>query len=233
MKTKRLFWGLFFVLAAVFIIFSKLGYFVSVSPISFVFTIFLAAILVDSIINVRFPGIFFSMAFLAIIYAKPLGIQSIVPGGVLGAALLLSIGFSLIFHNFRHHHHCHDWKGETEFTYVEDEQDGNCVNYKSNFASAIKYVNSDSFSKAYLKNSFGSLKVYFDNAIIEGEKAVIYVNSSFGEMELYLPRDWKVVNNVNASFGDAKIKNRASGEDTKVVEIVGEVSFGDLKIYFD
>jgi predicted membrane protein len=193
----------------------------------------LAAILIDSLINIRFPGIFFSLAFLAIIYAKPLGIQAVVPGGVLGAALLLSIGFSLIFRNRKHHYHAHKWDGETEFTYIEDEQDGSCINYKSSFAGAIKYVNSDSFTRANLKNSFGSLKVYFDNAIIDGDKAVIYVNDSFGEIELYFPRDWKVINNVNTSFADAKMKNRASGADTKTVEIVGDVSFGDLKIYFD
>ena len=60
------------------------------------------------------------------------------------------------------------------------------------FGTTNKYVNSDSFKRAKIKNKFASCNVYFDNAFIAGKSADIYVNNSFGETTLHFPSDWKL-----------------------------------------
>ena len=39
-----------------------------------------------------------------------------------------------------------------------------------------------------------SLSVYFDNAIIQSGSAKIKVDNSFGETNLYIPKEWKTEN---------------------------------------
>lgn len=60
-------------------------------------TVVFAATLITSLINRSLGGTIFSIAFLLIIYAKPLHIESIVPWTVLLAAFLVWGGLRLIF----------------------------------------------------------------------------------------------------------------------------------------
>jgi len=98
MKRERVFWGLVLILGGVFLIISKLGYFPDINVFSLLLTILLAVIILKSLIRVNFPGILFPIAFISIIYDDQLGITSITPWTVLVAALLGSIGLSMIFH---------------------------------------------------------------------------------------------------------------------------------------
>ncbi len=97
MKKEKIFWGLFFIFGAAFIIFGRLGYLREVSVFSLMLTIFFAAMLIKSLMHLEYTGILFSIAFLCIIYAGPLGITAVTPWPVLGAALLGSIGCHLLF----------------------------------------------------------------------------------------------------------------------------------------
>ncbi|GLB29840.1 hypothetical protein LAD12857_17630 [Lacrimispora amygdalina] len=106
-----------------------------------------------------------------------LGITEITPWPVLGAALFESIGLSIIFHD-HHYHHGH-YKNEEHFTEIIDQDDGKSFHFETTFGSSIKYVNSDDFSQANLNCSFGAMKIYFDNAVIQNENAVIRLDVSF------------------------------------------------------
>ena len=79
----------------------QLGYLPAVGVFSLLFTVVCIAVIVASIPHVHFGGILFPLAFIAIIYDKPLGITAITPWTVLLAALLLTIGLHLIFGRFR------------------------------------------------------------------------------------------------------------------------------------
>ena len=80
-NSGKILWGLFFILAAVYVVVSKLWIMPEISVFS----------------NVNFWEILFSIAFICIIYDDWLGITALTPWTVLGAALLGSIGLSLIF----------------------------------------------------------------------------------------------------------------------------------------
>lgn len=79
-------------MAGAYLVVSQLGYLPAVGVFSLLFTVVCIAVIVASIPHVHFGGILFPLAFIAIIYDKPLGITAITPWTVLLAALLLTIG---------------------------------------------------------------------------------------------------------------------------------------------
>ena len=95
-KSGKIFWGIFFLLAAVYVIVSQLGILPKVSVFTVIFTVFCIWLLVNGIRNISFWQILFSIAIVCILYAEPLGITALTPWPVLGAAALGSIGLSMI-----------------------------------------------------------------------------------------------------------------------------------------
>jgi hypothetical protein len=174
---KKIFWGLFFIVAAAFIIINQLGYFTNIGLFSLILTIFVTAIFISSVYHVNFFGILFSIAVILIIYNEPLHLEAITPWPVLITAFLGSIGLSIIFgkaHIYTKHVCC----GE-HYDQVVNDPDADTVDFAVNFGSSIKYINSENFKKANLISSFGALKVYFDNAKIVGDEANINLDVSF------------------------------------------------------
>ena len=97
MKSSKVFWGIFFILAAVYVVISKFGILPDIGVFSIILTVFFLWLFVEGIRNVNFWEILFSVAFICIIYDEPLEITALTPWTVLGAAFLGSIGLSLIF----------------------------------------------------------------------------------------------------------------------------------------
>lgn len=229
MKKEKIFWGLFFILAGIFLIVSRLGYFTEINIFSLVLTIFMVACMIKSVRHLNFAGILFPAAFLCIIYDEVLGITQITPWPVLGAALFASIGLSIIFHNRYHLGH---FKHEEHFTEVIDQDDGKSFHFETTFGSSIKYVNSDDFSQANLSCSFGAMKIYFDNAIIQNDNAVIRLDVSFAGVELYIPKAWNVINKVDSTFGAVDEKNRNQSTGVPCVTLTGSASFSGVTIIY-
>lgn len=227
MKKKRIFWGLFFILGAVVVIVSKLGFFGDIGLWTIFLTVFLVATLIQSVSYRSYSGICFSIAILCILYAKPLGITAITPWPVLGAALLGSIGCALLFRPWRHYkcyHQNEDFATET----VE----GDCINLNTSFGGSVKYINSGDLKKACLSCSFASMKVYFDHAVIQGDEAFVELNASFCGVELFVPREWRVESQASMSFGGIEEKNRNASTGTPVLHLTGHCSFGGVTIIY-
>jgi len=245
MKKKDIFWGLIFVFAAIFIIVDRLGYFPQIGIFKVVATIILISIMLKSLIHVRFSGILFPIALLCIIYADQWNITALTPGPVLVTALLASIGLSMIFkkddywrhyehwnrHSWRHDQRCHNDDGK-QFDKVINEPDGNVINCTANFGSSMKYINTDNFEKANIKCSCGSMKVYFDKAVISSGHAEIYLDISLSGVELYIPKTWNVVYDVSTTMGGIDEKNSKIASDSPVVTIRGSISLSGVEIIY-
>lgn len=235
MKKERVFWGILFILAGVFLVVSKLGFFPDVNAFSLILTFFLVVIIGKSIVHLNFVGILFPIAFICILYDNQLGITSITPWTVLMAALFGSIGLSMIFHKhvkFMHHKYYHKYNNEDyKFEKIDVEDDGNVV-FKNSFGSSIKYINTNKFENADLECSFAALKVYFDNATMSKENAVVRINASFSGIELYVPKSWRVDIKTNAFLGDVSEKNRNGQVITNTLTLVGDISFGGVEIIY-
>ena len=225
---SKIFWGLFFIVGAIFIIINQLGYYSNLKLLPLVLTIFIVAIFIKSIIHINFFGILFSIATIIIIYNNELGLESITPWPVLITALLGSIGLSIIFGS----HKFINYNTDEHFDKVVNDKDNDVIEFQVSFGSAIKYVNSEDFKSANLKSSFGALKVYFDNSKIKDEEATINLDVSFSGVELYLPKEWKIINKVNSSLGSLEEKNRHSNTTNKTIILTGNVHLGGVEIIY-
>lgn len=227
---KKIFWGLIFILVAVYLIVSRIYELPQIGIWSIILTIAFVALVIKGIGERNFYEILFGIAFLCCIYDKWLGIEKLTPWPVLGAALFGSIGLSMIFRKKR------TWnvegsRGEFRST-SSNENDGEHIFCENNFGSSIKYINSDNFCSARLNNDFGTLTVYFDNAIIQSGTAYVEVSCDCGTTNLYIPKQWKVVNDLARSFGTISEHGRCEGSSNNTLYLRGEVDFGSINIYY-
>lgn len=112
MKKKNIAWGLFFIfLAAVYLVISSTGMELGVGLPGIFMTVLFVWLFVEGIKDVNFYSIVFAIAFICILYRKPLGLEKfgLTSWTILGAALLLSIGLSMIFKDVRRK----NWKTKT------------------------------------------------------------------------------------------------------------------------
>ena len=106
---------------------------------------------------------------------------------------------------------------------------------ENSFGASIKYINSQNFRSAHLENSFGEMKVYYDNAFTTEKQVYTKIDVAFGNMVLYVPKTWQVINNIDCSFGAVNIKNQKRYTplpDAPVLVITGSVAFGGAEIIY-
>lgn len=231
----KILWGLFFILAGCYLIAGKIWDLPDISAIGVVITVFCIWVFVKGILRLNFYEILFPIAVVCIVYDDLLGITELTPWPVLGAALLGSIGLSMIFKSNKKSHFCvcGDGKDPYNGNFSDVEQcSGERVRCENNFGSQIKYINSENFCSATLENNFGSLNVYFDNAIIQGGQASVSVENNFGETVLYIPKQWKVENNISRAFGSVSEVGRYEGSSESVLYLQGECNFGSVEIHY-
>ena len=228
MKIRKWIYGLFFIGAAALVVLNQLGHFEGLKFSSLILTILLIPVLIESLIHLNFFGVFFSIALGGIVYAAPLGIESLTPWPILIAALLLSIGFSLIFKkkpDFKNFFGC-----VSETTEVLEGAD---VSGTVAFSESTKYLDSDCIEKGVFKCSFGSLKIFFENSTLHENGATINVECSFGSIQLYVPKAWQIHNKATSAFGAVEEKGVTSSvKEGPVVTLTGAISFGAVEIYY-
>ena len=191
--------------------------------------IIIAPIMIESLVYLNFTGVFIPAALLGIVFAKPLGIEAITPWPILAAAVLLSIGFSVMFHKrYKGCERPHYQKNETFENVYDDEM--TCT---VKFGSSSKFIQSENFEKAYLNCSFGSIKAYFDNAKLSPDGAQLYINAECSGVELYIPKRWKISNSVSAFLGGVEEKSKNTPDpDSPVLNITGNIRLSGIVIYY-
>ena len=229
MKFKKVFWGLFFILAAGVFMANSLELFgTHISFMKLLLTIGLSAIVIGSFMSFSFFGIIMPLAGIAVVFGTELGITNITPWPLLITAFLISVGLEIIFSSNRIKFGVHI-NDKEEIIDIEDEDN---VSHTVSFGSAVKYVNTNNLKTCNLEASFGSLVVYFDNAKVSPDGAVIKLDVSFAGAELYIPKEWNVVIESSAVFGGIdERKNKTPKEGPKVV-IKGNVSFAGVEIIY-
>jgi hypothetical protein len=122
----------------------------------------------------------------------------------------------------------------TSFAHGADGLDGNFVRAEASFSNTIKYINSEDLKRAELECSFASMDVYFDNARIAGGNAAIVVDVSFGALNLYVPKEWRISVSVGGGFANTEEKNIPGPNVIRTADVIilGDVSFGGLTITY-
>lgn len=237
-KISHAIWGVMLIAAAAFIILSKTGYVDDVGAVKIVFTVIFAGVAISNLINIEFFGTFLPIGIIFYMYKDRMGMENVSGWIILLIVILVSIGFSMIFNTFKKKRNCYFGNNQTYYTNhdnVEQEvidgiEEGD-LNIESKFASSIKYIKKSNFTYARIKNSFGSCDVHFEGSSIVNGQAGIDIDNSFGEMKLFIPREWRIKNQTTAAAGAVEEVNPAvAGEDAPILVINGGTHFGAVKI---
>lgn len=240
MKSRNWFWGLFFLLAAVFVIACQTGSFGQINALSLVATVLLAALGINSAVHRDFFGIFIPLALLYLIYQKPLGLMPISFWILVVAAVFAATGFSILFHGRWHGNggrgpgNCCGPHGRWEEDSGTENLEGDAPHAKVSFGSSSKYLHADCLKKAQFSVSFGEMDVFFDQARPAPEGAEVLLDCNCGKLKLYIPRGWEVVDHVQASLGTVEIDSRMSPLDAPapLLTLSGNVSLGNVEVRF-
>lgn len=234
-KHRNLLWGLLLIFLAVYLVTGKLGIIKSVgllagaSLFDIILGILFLVLVINGIARLSYEQIFFSLAFLGIIFDKQLHIEEITPWTILLAALLVSIAMNMIFPKSKRNYK------ETKHTFFTSHGnlEGEKLFFKNAFGESTKYIKSDNFLYGDFSTSFGELNIYLTDAIIQENSATIDISVKFGQMTLFIPKYWRVDCRVSKTFGDIDIRKNL-GEDlsAKILILQGDVSFGELEIIY-
>ena len=244
-KLKKVFWGILFLLGALALLLGQLGYLEGLGFWSVFFSIVLLGILIEGMLTVSFGEILFSLAGLIIVNDELLHLEAITPWTVLGVALLGTIGLNIIFPKrkkwkvYKGSHWNKVWHGGKNRgaigCHVEEDNgeilSGEDIHYEVSFGDAIKYISGQGISRVFLECSFGNLEVYFNDAVLKDNRADVAVDCSFGSIELYVPSGWKVITNIDNSFGGAEESGYGDPDGENVLYVKGDVSFGHMVIH--
>ena len=236
---KNLFFGFFLICIAAVMILDKLDLLGGFNWFTGAVAIFCGYFLLRGIFKVEFFNIALSAAVLIILFDKQLHLEAITPWPVLGAALLVGIGLSMIFK--KKHHINVTVNGETFEKEIHkdmfsdtviDQDDSEEIHYETTFSSSIKYVNSENFKKANLECNFGSMQVFFDNAHIQGDHATVIAECNFGKMELIFPKEWNVIVDMDAPLAGVSEQKKNYAADGPTVHLRGDSAFGKVEIRY-
>lgn len=231
----KIFWGLLIIGVAAVLLLNGLGIDMGTQDlplVRIVGSILLLAIAVSSLTKFKFVLFFVPLALIAYLWR----FDYMIPNNfklwpVLGAAVLLGIGMSVIFHRRSHIHvsiNAEDGAGRTEETLNENE----AVDIDASWGDHIKYIHADNLKRAQIKTSFASTKIFFDQCKVSPEGLEINVNASFCELVLNVPRDWMINNHISTFAGDIKSMQPSRADNGIKVNLTGSINFAELRINY-
>ena len=242
---KYVLFGLFFIIVGASIICKAAGVIPELNDIAMLrilLALMVVPVFVEGIVHVIFSCIYFPVAIWLIIFDKQLGIEALTPWPVLGAALFLSLGCSLLVpRNVKWIKK--QWNGSDPLmdryeggeNWTDENMADGMSDLKMNtrFAGSSKYINSEDFRNCEISCSFGGTKVYFDKAVIQGNSATIKLNAEFSGVELYIPKEWTVKNLLRCKMGGVEEKGeRTAAKSGKFVVLTGDTSFSGVTVIY-
>lgn len=245
-KLNRSLLGIGFIAAAVFLVMDQLHLFpFTLGFWSIFWTVIFGAALITAIVNRRIYSSIFSAAFLLIIYAKPLHIQALAPWTILLAAILLSLGIRLLYKksfsptivvngqkvdvNWSDLKHGRLFKGRKNI--MDDTSfgvDSDNVVISSSMSDVSRYVHSQNLRTITIDSSMSDINVYLDDAKAAGDEVIVNFNLSMGDVNLYIPKNWQVDNQLAGSLGDVEA-DYVAGDGPRLV-LKGRASMSDITI---
>lgn len=238
MKNKKsVIWGLLLILLAAYVVVNRLGLLIDIPVVSILLSLVFLYFIINGIIKRNFFEIFLPAALIGCLFDTEIAqltgteFDKLTPWTLLFVAVLLSIGFDMIFKNNKIHHN--NYRNVQGNSYTENSTEGYVV-IKSSFDGATRFVNSPDFERADISTMFGQNIVYFNDAIMKKGSAVIYIDNKFAQTVIYIPNTWRANIIRDCSFGDIETFGSGNNDmDAPYVQINATAAFGNIEIHFE
>ncbi len=235
MKTGRIFWGVGFILLALIFILDAVGIMTPlVSAIGEVsLPLALAGLLfvsyaVSRLIAGKVSEIFIPLAVVFIIFEKNIAFlcgredpDLINNWLILGCAVLLSIGFGILFPNTGDHR---------IFNAKVNVNRSSGSHLTSNLSSKAVYIDASDFQWEMAKNELGALTVNFSNADLYQGGGELCVRNDLGFVQINVPSSWQFTYNIENNLGSITAAKQSSSSTGPLLIIKGENNMGKISI---
>lgn len=229
MKTWKIFWGLGFVLAALFILLDALGVITpfldvvgGITAFQVIIGLFLIAFIITRLIKLKISHVFIPLALLFMTFednvAFVLGLEddNIIGNWVLFlCALLLSIGVGILTPK-------RSGFGRTR------TKDGH-VKKTNSIGASTRYIDCSDFVEEYISNNLGETVIHFENEASLTSGAILAVDNRLGEVVIYVSSQWNVKLNITSKLGDV-VQNGTGNPDGPTLIINGTNELGEIVI---
>lgn len=221
---RNVFWGVILIAAAFLIVLDALNLVGDIPYVRIAIGIFSAARLITEIVKRHVSGIFFPLSFLFIAFepyiAQCFELEPNIISNwiVLFAALLLTLGFALIFKEIKYDKYAKSHKITSQ--------------YNNHFSEGVIFIDCVNFEHTYIKNSFGETDIYFQNTDDYRGNATLTLKNSFGETRIHVPEKWNIRNNVTSRLGEFRY-NRTTVQGEHTLNLNGKNAFGDIYIIIE
>ncbi|MFV0379271.1 MAG: LiaF transmembrane domain-containing protein [Anaerorhabdus sp.] len=227
MKNKKIL-GLSLVGLAVLILLKGFG-FIDFEITNIIMGIISLIVIMSGIAEKKWGKIFFGLAFLFWIYGNK--IYNISSFYLFMAALLLTVGFNMIFKNDKKSKFVSivldDDEKEETFTHSDNQSN---FKLETNVGSRTHYINSKNLESISCNANVGSITIYLDQAELKNGTLNINLEINLGSVVLYIPKEWSVYDDVESTLGKVSSVGGFSTNSENTVRIYGDVSLGNLEI---
>jgi len=230
MRNRNSFWGIVLICAAILVLTNQIGLFMPISPFRLIITIVLVVTIIKNIPKLRFANIILPLSLLLILYKDYIGLSVISSWSIFLSGCLASAGLSMIIkprRSSKSQYNHDDGYRET----IEDVND-NIVSSSVSFGSDAKYLYSDHFERGDFTCSFGSLKIFFDQAQLSPGGAEVFIDASFASVELYIPRTWQVIDQISTTV--ANVNSYGSNDDpvAPTLTLTGTITLSSVQVKY-
>jgi len=241
-KWSRIIWGMFFIACGTLLVLhfaDILNAPEGITTWTIILSILFVPCLIEGLAKLNWFEIFFSAAFLVLVWQRPIyDAVGVRPGFwiLMLTALLLSIGFTTLFGGLGSSNtvvidgkrrKMKSKKGSSS----KESYSGKDLYFKQKLAASEKYVRSENLSRVRIKNTLGSLELYFDSTTVSPEGLVIEVDNNLANLELYVPRDWKIIDQMENSLASFSTVGWDDGAFTTVT-LRGKNSLANLEVNY-
>jgi len=231
-------WGLFLLLAAVFVLTNNHFGFAGIGLGRIIIAILALAFIVQCIARFHIAPLVIPVAVLYVVFRRELGLPPIQTWKLVTAAVLAFIGLNVLLPgpgSRRSRNNCGESEesgGRQKQTPTEGNNDNNPY-IGVNFGTVSRSLNAGSLETARLSCNFGAMEIYFNQAGLSPDGAEVNISCSFGGIQLFIPRHWQVIDRLHCTLAGVDNKSlSAPGENAPRLTLTGSVSLGGVEIKY-
>jgi hypothetical protein len=224
---KRTFIGLFFILLACITIIGESNIFPHGSVFLVVCTLFFGYLAIKGLKDFDSFGTIFPLAILFYFYNRHYHFTNISSWKIFVVAALLSIGISMLIPRKIKYK---ELKNPSKWDKYKKTTNG--VDYANVvFGENVQYIDISKIDAFSSNTTFSTTTIYFDRLDTYPIKDfVLDASIIFGELRLYIPKEWAVENDVQTILGKVSAPMKLQrNNDTRII-ITGTAIFGEVEI---
>lgn len=226
---KRTFIGLFFILLACMTVIGESNIFPHGSVFLVVCTLFFGYLAIKGLKDFDSFGTIFPLAILFYFYNRHYHFTNISGWKIFVVAALLSIGISMLI--------------PRKIKYKELKKPGRWAKYKQTsngvdyanvvFGENVQYIDISKIDAFSSNTTFSTTTIYFDRLdTYPLRDFVLDTSVTFGQLNLYIPKEWTVEIDVQSILGKINAPNVLQRNNEARIIITGTALFGEVKIIY-